>query len=166
MCSELVVWYCRGCDSNPHLWHSRPVCYHCTTEASLMSPLYPHPPDYVALCHRGQCRLLQTYPWNCKSFSASKSSNYATLIKQNLEVFVCLLLLYILATSMVISWWISTCNSAHSWQLHSAASLGNQAIGTTTYHPTQSCYPDTEPTSACSMLIILSARLGSDKYQF
>ena len=29
-----------GQDSNPHLWHSGPVCYHFTTQASLMSPLY------------------------------------------------------------------------------------------------------------------------------
>ena len=29
--------------------------------SSLMSPLYPHPPAYVALYLRGQCRLLQDY---------------------------------------------------------------------------------------------------------
>ena len=37
---------------------------------SLMSPLYPHPPVYVAACLRGQCRVLHSSPWNCKSCNA------------------------------------------------------------------------------------------------
>ena len=36
---------------------------------SLMSPVYPCLPVYVALCLRGQCRLLHSPPWNCKSFN-------------------------------------------------------------------------------------------------
>ena len=31
---------------------------------SLMSPLYPFPPVYAALCLRGRCRLLDSSPWN------------------------------------------------------------------------------------------------------
>ena len=34
---------------------------------SLWSPLYPCPPVYIALCLRGQCRLLHLPPWNCVS---------------------------------------------------------------------------------------------------
>ena len=34
---------------------------------SLMSPLYPHSPVYVAICLRGQCRLLQYLSPNVKS---------------------------------------------------------------------------------------------------
>ena len=30
----------------------------------LMSPLYPHPPVYAALCLRGQCRLLHYLKWS------------------------------------------------------------------------------------------------------
>ena len=37
---------------------------------SLMSPLYPCLPVYVAPCLRGQCKLLHSSPWNCKSFHA------------------------------------------------------------------------------------------------
>ena len=80
--------------------------------------------------------------------------------------YVCLFLFYILATSEVISGWVPTCDSAHSWWLHSAASLGHQTAGTRTCYPTQSHYPDTEPTGPCPILIMPSARLGSDKYKF
>ena len=64
----------------------------------------------------------------------------------------------------VISGLLLTCDSVHSWWLHSVALLGNQAIGTMTRFPTQSHYPDTEVTSP--ILLILSARLESDKSQF
>ena len=37
-------------------WASVLLLHHV---GSLMSPLYPYPPGYVALCLRGQCRLLQ-----------------------------------------------------------------------------------------------------------
>ena len=71
-------------------------------------------------------------------------------------VIVCLLLLYTLATSEVISGWVLTCDNPHSWRLYSAASLGNQATSTMTCYPTQSHYADTEPTSPCPILIMLS----------
>ena len=61
---------------------------------------------------------------------------------------------------------VPTCDSAHSWLLDSAASLEHEAAGIMTYYPTQSHYPDTERTSPCPILIMLSARLVSDKYQF
>ena len=76
--------------------------------------------------------------------------------------FVFLLLFYVLATCKSISGWVPTCDIAHSWRLNSVTSLGYQA----TSYSTQSHYPDTEPTSPCSILIMSSARLGSDKLQF
>ena len=53
------------------------------------------------------------------------------------------LLFYILATSNVISGWVLTCSSAHSWRLYSAVPLGNQAARTMIWYPPQSHYPDT-----------------------
>ena len=58
------------------------------------------------------------------------------------------------------------CDSAQSWQLYSAAPLKDHVSSTMTGYPTQSHYPDTEPTSPCPILIMLSAWLGSNKYQF
>ena len=72
----------------------------------------------------------------------------------------------ILATSKVVSGRVPTCHSVHLWRLYSAARLGNQVASTMTQFPTQSHYPDTEPTSPCPILIMSSTRLGSDKYQF
>ena len=62
--------------------------------------------------------------------------------------------------------WIPTCDCVHSWQLYSAASLEHQATVTMTGYPTQLHYPDTEPTSPCTLLIMQSVILGSDMYQF
>ena len=82
------------------------------------------------------------------------------------RMFTCLLLGYILATSKVISGWVPTCDSGHSWWLHSAAPLRNQAVSTMTWYPTQSHYPDTEPTHPCTIIMMMCTWLGSDKYQF
>ena len=82
------------------------------------------------------------------------------------RLFGCLLLLYILATSKVISGRVQSCDSTHPWWLYSAALLGNQAAGAMTWYPTQSHYPDSTPTSLYPILIMLSVWLGSDKYQF
>ena len=54
----------------------------------------------------------------------------------------------------------------HDHWLYSAAPLGNQANNTMIWYPSQSHYPDTEPTSPCPILIMLSTWLGSYKYQF
>ena len=56
---------------------------------------------------------------------------------------------------------VLTCDSAHSWRIYSAASLGHHDL-----HPTHSHYPVTDPISPCPILIMLSTRLGSNKYQF
>ena len=72
---------------------------------------------------------------------------------------------FFLATSKVPSGWAPTCDSGHSWQLYSVAPLGNQGAGTMTWYYTQS-HLDTELTSHCYILLMLSARWGSDKYQF
>ena len=37
---------------------------------SLMLPSYPHLPVYVAPHLTGQCRLLHSFPFNCKTFNA------------------------------------------------------------------------------------------------
>ena len=42
---------------------------------ALMSPLYSCLPVYVAPCLRGECRLLHSSLWKCKSFNAY---NYIT----------------------------------------------------------------------------------------
>ena len=73
---------------------------------------------------------------------------------------------YILATSKVISGDALISDNAHSWRLNSAAPLGNQAAGIITQYPPHSHYPDTDLTSPCPILIMLSARLGSDNNQF
>ena len=57
-------------------------------------------------------------------------------------------------------------NNAYLWQPNSTAPLGNQVTGSMTPYPTQPHYPDTEPTSPSPNLLMLSARLGSEKYQF
>ena len=72
---------------------------------------------------------------------------------------------YILATSKVILGHVLTCDSAHSWWLFSAFPPGNQAAGTKTQYPSQAHYLDTEPSSPCPTLLMLSTRLRSDKYQ-
>ena len=38
----------------------------------LMSPLFQGPHVYAVPCLTGQCRLLHSSPWNCKSFNAYK----------------------------------------------------------------------------------------------
>ena len=73
---------------------------------------------------------------------------------------------YVLAKSMVISWWVLTCVSAHSWELCSAASLEVQVNITIIWYPNQSHYPDNQPTSHCPILIMPSGWFRSDKYQF
>ena len=53
-----------------------------------------------------------------------------------------LLGIYILVTSMVISGRVLPSDNAHSWWLHSAALMGDQAASTMTRYPTQSYHPD------------------------
>ena len=43
---------------------------------------------------------------------------------------------------------------------------GNLTTSIMTWYPTQSHYPDTQPPSPCSVLIMPSACLGNDRYQF
>ena len=68
---------------------------------------------------------------------------------------------YVLATTKV-----PTYSIAHSWWLYSAAPLGDHAASTMTSYPIQSHYPDIEPTTPCPILIMLSACVRNDKYQF
>ena len=73
-------------------------------------------------------------------------------------------LLYILATSKVISGRVPTCCSAHSWQLYSVTCLGKQVTSNMTWYPTQSYYPDTEPINNWLVLIMPNTWLGSDNH--
>ena len=75
---------------------------------------------------------------------------------------------YVLAISKVISGRVLTSDSAHSWQLYSAAPLWNQATSTMIRYPTQLHYPDTEPSSPCPwlILIMLSTWLESPSINF
>ena len=65
---------------------------------------------------------------------------------------------YFLATSMVISGQVLTCDSTYSWWLQAASIM--------TRYPTQSHYPDTELINPCPISIMPSAKLGIDKYKF
>ena len=56
--------------------------------------------------------------------------------------------------------------ASSSSRLHSASPLGYQATNIMTWYSTQSHCPDTERTSPCPILIIMSVWLGSGKYQF
>ena len=76
-----------------------------------------------------------------------------------------LLKVCILATSKVITREVLACDSAHSWQRYSAAPLGDQCSSTMTWYPIQTHYPDTELTSLCSILKMLSVWLGRYMYE-
>ena len=109
----------------------------------------------IPVCGSAHYRFLTYSDWSCT-------------LTNGLKAHLCLvyLLVYLLATFKVILGWVLTCDSVHSWLLYRAASLGRQASSSMTWYPTQSHYPDTEPASPCSILIMPSARLGNDKYQF
>ena len=56
---RIVVGVMKMGDSNPHPWHSVPVCYHYTTQAPWFHH-YTHVCMSMQLpCLRGQCRVLQ-----------------------------------------------------------------------------------------------------------
>ena len=71
----------------------------------------------------------------------------------------------ILATSNFISGHVATWDSVHWWWLYRVVNLESKH-NTITRYPTLSHYPDTEVTSPCPILLMLRARLGSNKYQF
>ena len=81
-------------------------------------------------------------------------------------LFIYFLEFYILATLNIISGRVPTCDTALSWQLHSATLLGDQAARVMTWYPTQSHYAGIGLTSPCPLLIMPSVRIGSDNYQF
>ena len=73
----------------------------------------------------------------------------------------CLLFLYVLKSSMVISGWVLACESVHSCWNNSAVPLGNQVSSTMIWYPTQSHYP-----TVVAILILLNAWLWSNRYTF
>ena len=76
--------------------------------------------------------------WTQRKAIKLQNTNRSTMWPPKL--FVCLLVFYVIATSKIMSRWVPICDSAHSWRLYSAASLGHQATGTMTCYPTQSHY--------------------------
>ena len=62
--------------------------------------------------------------------------------------------------------WLKTPKTNQPSWLYNATPLGDQVAHTVTWYPTQSHYPDTQLTSPYPILIMLSTRLGSDKYPF
>ena len=95
-----------------------------------------------------------------------RNKSGSAIILSNLVIrFVCLLF-YVLATSKVISGWVPTCDSAHSWRLYGAAPLEDQAISTMTWYPTQSHDPDIKPTSLCLIPIMPSTWPRSSMHTF
>ena len=66
----------------------------------------------------------------------------------------------------VIPGWVSTCYRTQLWRQYSSALPRDQATSTTIPFSTQSHYSDTELTSPWPILVMLSARLGNDRYQF
>ena len=72
------------------------------------------------------------------------------------------LLVGVLYVGNIRSLWVAASDNAH-W-LFSAAESGNQAAGTMTRVPTQSHYPDTEPTSPWPIPVMPRAGLGIYKY--
>ena len=66
----------------------------------------------------------------------------------------------------VIWGWVLTCDNTYSWRRYSAAPPGDQVTGTMTWRATQSDCNDTEPSSPCPTLTMLSTRLESDKYKY
>ena len=108
------------------------------------------------------------------SFHYTRVLNYVSFLSwvftswiDLIQVLTCWLLkLCVLETSTVISGWLLTCDSAHSWQFYSAAQLEDQISSALAGFPTQSHYPDTELTSLGRRRIIQGTRLDSDKCQF
>ena len=65
-----------------------------------------------------------------------------------------------------VTWASHTCDSAHSWWLYSALPFDTRGSIHHNRYPTQSHYPDTEPTTSCSILIMLSASYEATNINF
>ena len=103
------------------------------------------------------------------AFCVKHSSS--TGIPKRIEVCFILLLFYVVATHLVAThlssykdWYrlVTVCTHGD----FSVAPLGNQAASTMIWYPTQSHYPDTEPTNLCLTLIMRGTWQGSDKINF
>ena len=84
-------------------------------------------PTPTCLCSSLPQRSVPTTTYICIRCYQSLQQQIFCLVCCCFFVFFC-----ILATSKVISGWMSTCDSAHSWPLYSVAPLGIQAINTMT----------------------------------
>ena len=62
--------------------------------------------------------------------------------------------------------WLTLSTIITNKRLYSALPLGNKVLSTMTQYATQSHYPGTELSTPGSVLLMLSAKLGSDKCQF
>ena len=119
----------------------------CTTTSSAFSEkcrLLPAEWESVRVCVTG----------DVDQSASAMSSRDVTIHKWTLASLIWLLGYYILATFKVISGWVPTCDSAHSWWLYSVM-----------ISYSQSHYSNTQLISPCAILIMSRARLGNDKYE-
>ena len=137
----------QGCKPVP-LWH----CSHLTYPHPVHTPLQCVCGKYLLDAHLGNGTDRRTATLMTPLLFTSGLVRYEAVLQS--------------CRTSPVGGWAPTCNSAHSWQLHRTVSLEHQVAGTITCYPTQSHYPDIEPTSPFSILIMLNARIGSDRYQF
>ena len=124
-----------------------------------------------AMCFQQSTTASHLLMWAKSGMSWYACENgYNSIDTSRPDMFLSLLLFYILATYKVISGRLPTCDSAHSWWVCSGAPLENQAVSTMTWPDLTwrdiPHNPDTELSSPCPMLIMLNTWLGSNKYQF
>ena len=105
----------------------------------------------AVVCPFGSTRELGV---QCSTHSAILSYNKSKLIYPFSFILVFM--------SYKYSWSYQAFDRMHSRQFYSAAPLGNQATSTMNQYPTQPHYPDTEPYGPCSILGMLSAKLGNE----
>ena len=127
---------------------------HKSVSILIWSLILPRKPQQKKTKQRWYCRFLVIIIYRLLLKTVIMTSQ-----DRGTVAYICLLLFYILETSKTTSGWVPTFGSAHSWRLHSAASLEVQANSTMTWYPTQSHYSDTDITSLCPALLTLRAWL-------
>ena len=111
--------------TEPILWVAA-LCAACFVEKGLLEDFH----HQAALWWQWQ-ELMLWLPAYCAACSVEKGL-LDDFHHQTTLPFVCLLLIYVIATPKVTSRRVLTCDSLHSWCLYSAAPLGNKAASTIT----------------------------------
>ena len=73
---------------------------------------------------------------------------------------------YVPTTGRIISGWVPHCDSSQSWQHYNIAPLEHQIMGSMSQFPIQLHYLYTLQTSPYPVLVMRSARLSRNNYQF